>query len=296
MRKQLILAHGINNFLFNQFRFFGSRKLGRAISKVLLPSLEQLTKVPTIYNFDMMVNRNGGKEIYYLGFYEVGTLNVIDKCLSATDNFIDVGASIGLMSVFAAYKCPKGRVFSFEPQKERFEILQKNGKLNNKKNMRLFNNGLGEKEEQLQLHTDIFSPSIVDIKSSKGQHEMIDILVLDRIVEAEKIEAIKFIKIDVEGFELSVLKGAEKTLSKENAPIICIEYVKRLQSLNNNDLSIFEYIKKVNNYRLFQLEKTSNTISKLKEVFNEKNLRDCDNVYCFTEAHIKSLNYQELFK
>lgn len=296
MRKRLILAHRINNFLFNQFRFTGSRKSGRIISKLLLPNLNQLTQVPTIYNFDMMVNGNGGKEIYYLGFYEVGTLDVIKKCLEPTDNFIDIGASIGLMSVFASKISTKGTILSFEPQKERFEILKSNAKLNDCSNMHIFNNGLGEKEEQLQLHTDVYSPSIVDIENSDGKHELINILVLDKVLDSKKIESVKFIKIDVEGFELSVLKGAQNTLSKENAPIICIEYVKRLQSLNRIDISIFDFIKSVNNYRLFQLEKSSNTKSKLIEIKNEKDLRDCDNIYCFTEYHIKNLNSQKLFK
>ncbi len=296
MRKRLILAHQINNFLFNQFRFTGSRKMGRVISKMLLPNLNQLTKVPTIYNFDMMVNENGGKEIYYLGFYEVGTLDVIKKCLEPADNFIDVGASIGLMSVFASKINSQGTVLSFEPQKERFEILKSNLKLNNCSNMQVFNNGLGETEQQLQLHTDVFSPSIVDIDNSNGKHELINILVLDKVIESEKIEAVKFIKIDVEGFELNVLKGAQNTLSKENAPIICIEYVKRLQSLNNTDISIFDFIKGVNSYTLFQLEKSSNTKSKLIEVDSEKGLRDCDNIYCFTEHHIKNLSSKKLFK
>lgn len=110
------------------------------------------------------------------------------------------------------------------------------------------------------------------------------------------IDTVKFIKIDVEGFELNVLKGAQNTLSKENAPIICMEYVKRLQSLNNNDISIYNFIKGVNSYRLFQLEKSSNTISKLIQVEQEKDLRDCDNVYCFTENHIRELENKQLFK
>lgn len=149
MRKRFILAHEITNFLFNKFRFFGSRKTGRLISKILLPPLNELIKVPTIYDFDMIVNTNGGKEIYYSGFYEAGTLDVINKCLDPEDNFIDVGASIGLMSLFASKKSPQGRILAFEPQKERFEILKSNSQLNECHNIVLFNNGLGVKEEQL---------------------------------------------------------------------------------------------------------------------------------------------------
>lgn len=296
MRKRLKFTHSINDYLFNKFRFPGSRKIGRFTSKILLPALNQQTTVPTIYDFDMVVNENGGKEIYYLGFYEVGTLDVIKKCLEPTDNFIDIGASIGLMSVFASKCIPQGIVLSFEPQKERFEILKKNAAINDCKNIQMFNNGLGKKEDQLKLYTDVFSPSIVDTENSAGKHELVDILILDKVVESKEIETIKFIKIDVEGFELDVLTGAKKLLSNSNPPIICVEYVKRLQSMNKNDISIVDFIKQVNNYRLFQLEKTSNTVSKLVEVEDERDLRDCDNIYCFTEKHIDNLKSANLFK
>ncbi|MDP2723106.1 MAG: FkbM family methyltransferase [Bacteroidales bacterium] len=244
----------------------------------------------------MMVNQNGGKEIYYLGFYEVGTLHVIDNCLRPDDNFIDVGASIGLMSIFAAKKINDGIVLSFEPQKERYEILKRNMAINGRTNIQAFNNGLGEVNQQLKLYTDVFSPSIIDIETTKGQFEMIDILILDEILESKKIDVVKFIKIDVEGFEISVLRGAKVLLSGKHAPIICVEYVKRLQNLNNTDVTIFNFITSINNYRIFQLEKSSNTISKLKEVHHEKDLRDFDNMYCFTENNLINLNSDKLFK
>ena len=231
-----------------------------------------------------------------MGFYEVGTIDIISKSLQPSDNFVDVGASIGLMSLVASKTSPKGTILSFEPQKERFEILVRNTELNSTKNIQLFNNGLGKTEEQLQLHTDVFSPSLVDIENSKGKSELIDILVLDKLVESRKIGTIGFLKIDVEGFELNVLKGAKHILSKKDAPIICVEYVKRLQKLNNDDISIFDYIKNINFYRLFQLEKSSNTKSRLIEVIKETDLRDCDNIFCFTPMHIKRLKGKNLFK
>lgn len=129
-----------------------------------------------------------------MGFYEVGTIDIISKSLQPSDNFVDVGASIGLMSLVASKTSPKGTILSFEPQKERFEILVRNTEINSTKNIQLFNNGLGKTEEQLQLHTDVFSPSLVDIENSKGKSELIDILVLDKVVESRKIGTIGFFK------------------------------------------------------------------------------------------------------
>ena len=296
IRKRAIVARKATNFLFNQFRFFGSRKLGRFISKLLLPKLgKEGLIIPTIYGFDMLTNNNGGLETYYLGFYEVGTLHVIEHCLNENDNFIDVGASIGLMSLVAAKNNGNGKVFSFEPQSERFTYLDYNVQLNKQKIIKIFNNGLGKTKDSLKLYTDVNSPSIVDSNNNTSAYETIDILVLDEILEKEGIETVKLIKIDVEGFEIPVLQGAERLLSSADAPIICVEYVKRLQKQHDNTASLFEYIKGINDYKIFQLQKSTNTISKLVERKTENELRDFDNIFCFTPKHFKQIDVKELF-
>lgn len=294
MEKRILFAHQLSDLLFNKMRFPGSRKFARLVSAILLPELTTKVEVPTKYNFRMNVHPNGGKEVYHLGFYEVGTLNVIKHCLNQGDVFIDVGASIGLMSVFASQHVGKGRVLSFEPQSERFGILTSNKALNKCHNIKPFNNGLGQEKNQLKLYTDIHSPSLVDHNDEPTHHEVVDILVLDEVLESEKIAQVKFIKIDVEGFEIHVLKGAQQLL-KSNPPIICVEYVKRLQKLNDGDVSIFNFIKEINDYKIFQLEKSSSTKSKLIEVKNEEELRDLDNIYCFTKDHLENIDV-DIFK
>ena len=293
---RLKFVHFINDLLFNIIRFPGSRKIGRTIAKIVLPKLTEIVQVPTKYNFDLFVNSNGGREIYNLGFYEPGTLNVIEKCIEEGDVFIDVGASIGLMSVFASKLKKNGKVLSFEPQSERYKILLQNIELNNSNNIIAFNNGLGESKNKEKLFTDVFSPSIVDFSNDNKKFEEIEILVLDDVLKSQRIENVSFIKIDVEGFEIDVLKGSKNILSSKNPPIICIEYVKRLQSLNKHDVTIYQFIKEINEYIIFQLEKSSNTVSKLVEINSEEQLRDYDNMYCFTESHIRSLDSSMLFK
>lgn len=289
-------VHRINDFLFNRCRFPGSRKIGRIVSKLLLPTLKGTLKVSTKYGFDFYVIPNGGQEIYNLGFYEAGTLHVMGKCLKEGDHFIDVGASIGLMSVFAGRLTGRGNVLSFEPQKERFEVLKKNIELNGCKNIRLFNSGLAEKSGKAKLFTDNFSPSVVDDQDHKSRFEEIDMLVLDDVLDREKIQHVHFVKIDVEGFEMNVLKGSQKLLAGENPPIVCVEFVRRLQQLNNPGNSLYHYLRNINHYRVFQLEKTSSTVSKLIERHDEESLKDCDNLYCFTDNHINELTSKGLFQ
>ena len=84
--------------------------------------------IKTIYGFKLHIDPiydNGvEKSIYYTGTYEAGTLFIFSKLLEKGDLFIDVGANIGLMSIYAAMKVGEsGNVHAFEPDPETFKIL-----------------------------------------------------------------------------------------------------------------------------------------------------------------------------
>ena len=112
----------------------------------------------------------------------------------------------------------------------------------------------------------------------------------ERMNEVEKV--VKFLKIDVEGFELEVLEGAKNLLSSSNAPIICVEYFIEREKDEKN--TIYNFIKMINDYSFYQLCKTSHTISKLKPVSHSKDLNPHDNLYCFTNLHLEQIP-KELF-
>ena len=53
--------------------------------------------------------------LYYHGSYELGTLDLISKCLNPRDTFLDVGANIGLFSIYLSENCSGIQVCAFEP-------------------------------------------------------------------------------------------------------------------------------------------------------------------------------------
>lgn len=279
--------HSFNNLLFNKYRFPGSRKLGRFITKQYLPTLETTVKCPTIFGFDLNVNKNGGNELYKLGFYEIGTLNVFKKILDENSVFIDVGASLGLMTVYAAKNCGVKTILSFEPEQERFNILKSNIELNHIHNVTIFPFGLGMKEETVKLFTGSFSPSIVDSEGKDNLYEIIHIKKLDDILISSQIQKVDFIKVDIEGYELEALTGCSQLLSSDNPPALCVEYVSKLQKRNND---LYDFIKQVNKYRIFQLTGTNNTISPLIEIESTEQLVDFNNMFCFHENHFQKIN------
>lgn len=134
---------------------------------------------------------------------------------------LDIGANIGTHSVYLSdffYE-----VHSFEPQIAVFKLLESNIKLNKCANIKAHNFGLGssDKYEHLEKY-DIEKPTnqggIGIDKTGQSNGETITIKVLDKL----NLQNIGFIKIDVEGYELNVLKGSINTI-KNNKPVIVIE-------------------------------------------------------------------------
>ena len=155
---------------------------------------------------------------------------------------IDVGANIGLWSKDLTSYFDK--TICFEPNINCIECLKKN--INNAKSQ-IYNLALGSEDTKLNLFTPSFSGGSSFINETKiGVNEdgskvygpfsenvptnKVEVTTLD----SYNLKNIDFIKIDVQGFEMKVLKGALKTL-KNNEPIICIEE-------NKSELSMSETI------------------------------------------------------
>jgi len=78
------------------------------------------------------------------------------KCLRKGNIFIDVGANIGLMSIFASKIVgSNGIIYAFEPEPETFVILRKNIEINKINNIQAYNIELGESEYNSIIFTNL---------------------------------------------------------------------------------------------------------------------------------------------
>ncbi|MCK5685061.1 FkbM family methyltransferase [bacterium] len=139
---------------------------------------------------------------------------------------LDIGANIGCTAILFSDLGEK--VYAFEPSQTTFAFLEKNILHSGKKNIFPQNIGLGEKfsESILTIAPTNRSGAFIlkEMKSSNigFVEEKIIIRQLDEIVENLEPGKIDFIKIDVEGFEGNVIRGAKQTLEK-NRPIVVLE-------------------------------------------------------------------------
>jgi FkbM family methyltransferase len=153
-------------------------------------------------------------------FYVEGRYLTENCSLAAGDNVIDAGANIGFFSILAANLVGDyGQVFSFEPVAEANAILKNNIKLNNCRNIEVIEKALGETEGEAQFYIDgdgLFEGSSFVIKpqNNAGEGRRIMQTTVDEFVFGRNLDRVDFIKVDIEGAERYMLKGAEKTIKK----------------------------------------------------------------------------------
>jgi FkbM family methyltransferase len=197
--------------------------------------------IPRVYNYPHPSWRTKHKDgltfkldisnyVDHAYYFEIGDpgFERLKKMVKESWNIMDVGSNIGTTALTFAQLASKGKVMAFEPNSRTFKRLSENASLNKKMNISLNNVGLGEKDEQVKLYIiDETNPGMNRILNGTSVEnvlgsESITIKKLDDFIEKEKISRVDLIKIDVEGYEFNVLKGAEKILN-EFKPVLFIE-------------------------------------------------------------------------
>src|SRR5205085_3237996 len=141
----------------------------------------------------------------------------LHRSLRAGGTFIDVGANIGTFTIPAAkYVGSSGHVIAIEASPNVFSVLEKNVALNNAGNVQLVCAAAGASDGDTK-----FYPAPVDhfgMGSRAPQFNATPITVqsvtLDSLAQSFNLSSVDLIKIDVEGFELDVLKGAGELLNR----------------------------------------------------------------------------------
>jgi FkbM family methyltransferase len=195
-----------------------------------------------------LITFSNGLQCYYLSskeeteyiFSEIFTEQQYggnDIVIKEGDCIFDVGANIGLFSLFVKGIQKKVKIYAFEPIKPTFEVLKDNITLHSIDNISLFNYGLSSENNPEKLFT--FYPNMagnstakpgdtlaeIDDLEGKKQSEKIENLFADFFKEEQQVKcevrtlssvikelninSIDLLKIDVEGEEYEVLKGIE---------------------------------------------------------------------------------------
>lgn len=147
---------------------------------------------------------------------------------AVVDTFIDVGANIGVYSIFMASLDSVTAVHAFEPAPKTYEELVSNIKLNDNGKVKTYKKALSDKSDTLTFGIiNDYSGANCVVDSSLHDKSLFK---REETVESQPLDSLGIksagrlaLKIDVEGHEESVLKGAEQLLTKNQA-IIQIEH------------------------------------------------------------------------
>jgi FkbM family methyltransferase len=149
------------------------------------------------------------------------------------DTVIDVGAHVGHYTIIASkHVGPNGKVIAIEADPGNFEMLNKNIKLNGLTNVIPLKYAASSIESRIKLYTPakesgytIYNTIILSRSKPGEKFIEVDGNTLDNLLQQNGIreEEISWIKIDVEGAELEVLKGAGNVLSKSKNLALIIE-------------------------------------------------------------------------
>jgi FkbM family methyltransferase len=210
--------------------------------------------------------------------------NFFRDYLIQNDNVIDVGANIGTITLTCAKAIGKyGRLLSFEAHPKIFSYLKGNIQLNKLQNIDIHNIALSNENGFVNFSDAVSDGQNKILKNSSGIK-----------VPSKKLDDFNFfenkislLKIDVEGFELNVFKGSEKTLGSTNCIYFeCVERLYQNYGYSFNDL--FDFL--INHdYKIYKfIQKQIKEISKSSKLQESQNLLAIKNL----EEFLQRTNYE----
>lgn len=171
-------------------------------------------------------------------------LFLLPYLVSEHDVSFDVGANIGEYTYWLEKIIPSSSIYAFEPNKLVYKMLKSSFPKVNHINM-----ALSDKAGIRELTILIIGNSVYDTRSSLEQNiepgmtgahkQKVDVMTIDTFISEKKLTKIGFIKIDVEGHEFSLLKGAKHLLMRD-MPVLLVEIEQRHHQFNIN--KIFKFI------------------------------------------------------
>jgi FkbM family methyltransferase len=200
-----------------------------------------------IFYLDLFENMCHGYFYYGELPHEKYTDAFLKKYVKSGDTIIDVGANIGYYTrIASALTGKKGRVFAFEPMPSAFNLLIANTKnlINVKSHEIAISDIKGKSRFSIQKYGD--TSSLVTNRPAKSVIT-VQTNTLDNIFQNEN--KIDLIKIDVEGFEYEVIKGAIKIIQAKS-PLLYFEHIDKYTSNRGLTIDDFKALLEPLNYSL----------------------------------------------
>jgi FkbM family methyltransferase len=227
---------------------------------------------------------------FWFGYYERDVIIALRRFLKPGDVFLDVGANIGEMTLYAAkHVGPSGIVYAFEPIPHLAARLAKNVMLNRFKNVHIVRRGVSDAsgEAAIYIQKGPYKDGSVHrglgtlfpTKDRELNAGTVILDTLDNFASRKRIGRIDGIKLDIEGAEFPALKGASEIL-RSFKPWLIIEIDKdTCAAAGHQPGEIFRFLERFG-YRCDTIGRKG----RLKPV-DINRLKEVQNIFCTASVH-----------
>jgi len=237
--------------LLNLPRFKGKAWLEVCFRGLLQPPISTI-----IYGLRLELDPQEWLQIDLLakGMLEPQTIQLYSQLLCPGDTYVDVGAHVGFHALVARHHVgPTGTILAVEPQPYNCARILRNAQINSFGNVTIVVGALGAQNEFIALRDqsafDKARLTLVDsgVNDEKAKF-IVPIQTLDKVLQSLQLGRIKLAKIDVEGYELEVLRGAVESLSQIDNIVVEI-----LPDANAEDTRQITRLLEDHEFRLFDV-------------------------------------------
>jgi len=185
------------------------------------------------------------RHLFLLALKGIGVSNYQNSYISGEETFLnwclkqiecpivfDVGANQGNYAISAKKINEKSVIFSFEPHPVSYEKLKSNSGGGHTFNA--INLGLSDSNKEIEIydyendqgseHASLYKEVIENLHKGKPKSHLVKLISLDYFITISNINHIHLLKIDTEGHELEVLKGAANAIQNNQIDLIHIEF------------------------------------------------------------------------
>jgi FkbM family methyltransferase len=211
--------------------------------------------------------------------HERGEVKFLESIAKEGMHVIDIGANIGITTVAIAKRIRRGgKLYSFEPVPEYFNILKGNVSSNGLENVKVYEVAVTDQVGRVYFYQKELSSGIVFEEGAKKSE--VPTTTIDGFLNEEKIAGIDLINIDCEGSELLVLRGAEETLSKNKVKVFCEIHHDFLKQLGQSVEDLVQYLQELE----FQVQSVS-----LNDLKMGNNFENCEYIYAHNFGRNKKI-------